>query len=117
MQQGTTPGTELDGPQRTGQKLYLALLERAPDPAPTRWLAQCLCASLLSCQINLKDSGAFGWRLPAVDTDLGQLAVLQAGDRQDYLDSCKSSRSKNLITVDEKALWEKKIQQRPKIIC
>lgn len=41
---------------------------------PTRCLVQCLCASLLSCQINLNDSGAFGW-LSAVDTDLGQLAV------------------------------------------
>lgn len=70
-----------------------------------------------SCQINLKDFGAFSKQLPAVDTDLGQLAVLQAEDRQDYLDSCKSSLSKNLITVDEKALWEKKIQQCPKIIC
>ena len=43
---GTTPETESDGPRRTGGKLHWAPLERAPDPAPTRWPVQCLCASL-----------------------------------------------------------------------
>lgn len=63
---------------------------------------QVACIMFICLVAQLPNKPEWFWSIPvsaspAVDPDLGQLAVLQAWGRQDYLDSCKSSQSKILL--------------------